>query len=118
MPRIERPRPRRLFRGAEFGRLMTMICMLVVLGMMIKTASNPGTWQWLVSKPGQANQIIGQRDEGEKSRPNQISAKPVPSAPIDVRTENRPAVTTETKPHPTTIPAATGPTDEDEAEIS
>jgi hypothetical protein len=118
VPRIERQRPRRLFRGAEFGRLMTMICMLVVLGMMIKTASNPGTWQWLVSKPGQANQVVGQEGGSDKSRPDQMPVTPTPSIPVDGRAENRPAKTTEGEPQPKKIPIATGPTDEDEAELS
>ncbi len=66
MIRPERERPKKLFRGAEFGRLMTMVCMLFVLGMMIQTARNPGTWQWLVKRPGKTDRVVADLDRHQQ----------------------------------------------------
>jgi hypothetical protein len=103
MPRLQPQRPQRFFRGSEFGRLMTMIAMCVVLVMMIKTASNPGVWQWLVSKPGQPNQAVQEdadRGKAEKVVPETHEAAK-PQVPAVVSTDAK------------KIPTATGPTDED-----
>src|SRR5262249_44524377 len=73
MPRLQPKRPQRFFRGAEFGRLMTMIVMFVVLLMMIRTASNPGVWQWLVSKPAQQEKVVGE-EHGRTAAPDSGTA--------------------------------------------
>ena len=103
MPRLQPQRPQRFFRGSEFGRLMTMIAMCVVLAMMIKTASNPGVWQWLVSKPGQANQVS--QDDSDRGKAEAVSAET--HEPV------KPQAAAVASPDAKKIPAATGPTDED-----
>src|SRR5438552_3088615 len=103
MPHIQPQRPRRLFRGAEFTKLMTMILMLVVLGMMIKSASNPDTWKWLVGKPGHPDQVVAEGSDQDKPQPEKVPGK-TPSA-------------TAQAPAPKILPA-TGPTDEDELEAA
>ena len=80
MPRISPQRPRRLFRGSEFGRLMTMIFMLFVLGMMIKSASNPGTWSWLVNKPGQGERVLAEDRDGDQPPAEKAPGKAVSSS--------------------------------------
>ena len=107
MPRLQPQRPQRFFRGAEFGRLMTMIGMCVVLVVMIKRASEPGMWQWLVSKPPEQEKVV--REDTVRSK----SAKVEP----EKKQEAKPQADTSAKAAKK-IPAATGPTDEDADEAS
>ncbi len=88
MPRILPERPRRLFRGAEFIRLMTMIVMLFVLGMMIKTAQDPDTWKWLVSKPGKPDQVVAEGNSNEPPERERVPAqvRTAPAAPASSTT--------------------------------
>ncbi len=102
MPRLQPQRPQRLFRGSEFGRLMAMIGMCVVLVVMIKKASEPGMWQWLTSKPGQPNEVV------QKESKNDKAAKVEPETKQQAKPQADASATGAKK-----IPAATGPTDED-----
>jgi hypothetical protein len=110
MPRIQPERPKRLFRGAEFTRLMTMVLMLVVLGMMIKSAGNPDTWKWLVGKPGHPDQVIAEGSNRDQPQQEQVPLKTTPpSAAAGIAAVQPPAPK---------IPPATGPTDEAEMEAA
>jgi hypothetical protein len=79
MPRIQPERPKRLFRGAEFMRLMTMVVMLFVLGMMIVRARDPDTWKWLVSKPGHPDQAVGQGSDADRPSQEKVPPKSPPA---------------------------------------
>ncbi len=75
-----RQRPKRLFRGGEFGRLMVMICMLVVLYMMIRTARDPDTWKWLVGQQGKIDRVV-KVEEGNDRAVERTPAKALPVVP-------------------------------------
>ena len=139
MPRLQPQRPQRVFRGSEFGRLMTMIGMCVVLVVIIKKASEPGMWNWLTSKPGQALEVV--QKDGDNGKSAQVEpekkqeakslsenrrgpsplAMPgeqkgtVPLSADGSRIGSKPRVDAGTNT-PKKIPAATGPTDEDQDE--
>jgi hypothetical protein len=77
-------RPKRLFRGTEFGRFVVMILMLVVLYMMIQTASDPGTWKWLVSEPGKTDRVVKTDESAEPAR-ERVPEKLPAIAPNDLK---------------------------------
>src|SRR5260221_6895606 len=79
MPRLQPERPKRIFRGAEFTRLMAMVLMLVVLGMMIKTAGNSDTWKWLVSKPGHPDQVVAEGSDRDRPQTEKVTGKAPPA---------------------------------------
>lgn len=81
MIRPKREAPKRLFRGNEFGRLMTMICMLVVLWMMIQAARDPGTWTWLVTKPGKQEHVVPELDHSPRKVEKEAKKAEVGSRP-------------------------------------
>jgi hypothetical protein len=115
MARFEREPPKRLFQGAEFGRLLAMIGMFVVLVMMIRVAGNPGVWQWLVSKPAEQNVVVKEDDRVQQPAPDKVSRETVaPSAGSSPDAGPAAGKNVET-PHKKT-PAATGPTDENDFE--
>ncbi|HEY2147211.1 MAG TPA: hypothetical protein VGH32_04695 [Pirellulales bacterium] len=136
MPRIQSERPKRLFRGAEFTRLMTMVVMLFVIGIMIVRARDPDTWKWLVSKPGHADQVVGQGSDADRPPQEKVPPLVPPAAPSTTPTDKAVAAarestaTNSTMPQPAApaekpaaaalpalkIPPATGPTDEGDFE--
>jgi hypothetical protein len=110
MPRLQPERPKRLFRGAEFTRLMAMILMLVVLGMMIKTAGNSDTWKWLVSKPGHPDQVVAEGADRNQPQPEKVPGKAASAS-------GAAAIGAGQTPAPN-VPTAAGPTDQDEMEAA
>ena len=69
-----------MFRGRELPRLMTMLCFLVVLGMMMYRSSDPNTWKWLAPAGEERKaEESGRRDGGARSRsPPSRSRRPSP----------------------------------------
>jgi hypothetical protein len=110
MPRLQPERPKRLFRGAEFTRLMTMMLMLVVLGMMIKAAGNSETWKWLVSKPGHSDQVVAEGSDRDRPQTEKVSGNAPPAIGLA-------AIGAGQMPS-SKVPQATGPTDEDDMEAA
>ncbi len=77
-------RPKRLFRGGEFGRLMVMIRMLVALYIMIRTARDPHTWKWLVGQQGKIDRVV-KVEEGNDRAVERTPAKALPVVPRSSR---------------------------------
>ena len=129
-----------MFHGQELVRLGTMICMLIVMGMVIHRAADPDVWRWFASGPDEKNHpavaIAAPKPEAEKP----VAATPAAEKPAAAKSEakapvaGKPAagrpdvgeastgklVPERPSPHKSTAPptalAATGPTDLDPAE--
>lgn len=110
MPRILPERPKRLFRGAEFTRLMTMVVMLFVLGMMIKTAQDPDTWKWLVSKPGKPDQVVAEGNSNDKPQREVVPPNAVSSTSASTASTTIAAASPAPAEKPATTPAAAAST--------
>jgi len=86
---------RRMFRGHELPRLMTMLAMLAVLFMLIQRARDPSMWKWLEGESaGGATPAAASQSSASQAGP---------SAPAPQKKDAPP-------------PVATGPTDEDPEE--
>jgi hypothetical protein len=118
----------RMFRGNEFGRLMTMIGMLFVLAMIIRRAGDAHTWQFLTGESDRelaaAEPATGPVDPpfNPPVNPPVNDASPMqppadPSASTDAQRNNapEPAAPAAGQPEPET-PEATS-LDEDEEEL-
>ena len=68
-----------IFRGRELPRLLTMLCFLLVLGMMMYRSSDPNAWKWLA--PAGEERRTAEKTEKKPSKPEPT---PVASGPTDL----------------------------------
>ncbi len=71
-----------MFRGRELPRLMTMLCFLVILGMMMYRSSDPNTWKWLA--PAEAERTTAIKDAKAEKEPSKPEPIPVATGPTDL----------------------------------
>jgi hypothetical protein len=61
--------PQGFFTGREFSRLSAAVLMLVILAMLITSASRPSTWKWLAGEAEHSAAAMGRPAAGEPNPP-------------------------------------------------